>query len=278
MDDSPLSIDGDPAAPTQDGGAALVGSEGTAGPNAAADQLGALLSRTIEPLAMGMEQRFAQQEQRMNQIADAVARAQAPAAPKQGEGREAEIERFVADPTAYRAEIAKQVQEQTMRAIAPYLLGPANNTQQTTLASERSSIDSEFGDGAYDKLVKPHIDSALQHMPEAARYNPDALRTAVAALVGSSHLRGQLAQQREAHQRKLAEAAKQRPKVPNILGPSRAVDAGGKPIITPEDRVVLDALENQGFKFEESELKTIRGFAKGTSLDDMHAAMTAKVA
>lgn len=276
MDDNPLTLthDLDPAAPTVEGGDAPAG--GGAEPSqasgtAAADQLGILLSRALEPMAGAMEQRFAAQDARLNQLADHIARttAQQPngAAPA---NRESKIESFVSDPDAYEARITKQATEAAMKAIAPYLRGPANNAQQTTLAAERSSIDSEFGDGSFDKFIKPHIDTALQHMPEAARFDPDALRTSVAALAGSSGIRGQLAKAREEHQRKLADAAKKRPAVPNIFGPSRPVDSNGRPTITPEDRIVLDALENQGYKFEESELRTIRGFSKGMSLDDMH--------
>lgn len=254
VDDSPLSLV-DPGSPEpDDGGASSPTGDGQAAASPG-EQLGAILRQTIQPIAEAGERRTAQLEQRINQLTDLVARTvqggqAAPAAPaaRTAEDRDARVKRFVEDPYGYeddlRTNIAGEVRKQVLSEVAPYLVGPAKSAQEQTLSREEQRVDARYGPGTFNEVVRPHIDSALGHLAEPHRANPDALRAAVSALMGSEPLQDALLERHTKHAQAQAQAkATQRQAPPSFLGRPGMPGGGGEPRpITPEDRIVLDAI------------------------------------
>lgn len=252
IDDSPFPDDqpapeptGEPAAPAQ--------------PAVGLEQLGAFMAKTMEPTLNALNQRLAAIEQR--------AQAPAPQPQSKAGGDKPLLDRFVEDPDAVLREHGERVRQETLQAVAPYLHGPAAAAQETAISTEKQRIDSRWGEGTFDTVVRPHLDEALQTMPEALRFNPRALQTSIAAIVGSGRLQGELDQRREAYLK--AQRERQRAAPANPFGRPTTTGQGGGVDITEDDREVLKSLEKAGFGMSEAELKAVRSMPKGADLDTM---------
>lgn len=234
-------------------------SEPAAQPAVGLEQLGAFMARTMEPTLNALNQRLAAVEQR--------AQAPAPQPTSKPGSDKPLLDRFVEDPDAVLREHGERVRQETLQAVAPYLHGPAAAAQETAISTEKQRIDSRWGEGTFDTVVRPHLDEALQTMPEALRFNPRALQTSIAAIVGSGRLQGELDQRREAYLK--AQRERQRAAPANPFGRPTTTGQGGSVDITEDDREVLKSLEKAGFGMSEAELKAVRSMPKGADLDTM---------
>lgn len=254
----------DGAAPGPDQGAA--GGPGGATPAQGA-AVGELLAKAMAPMVSAFQQEIGQLRSELNQMKDGQARQpQQPTGPTDVEGaRKAKLERFVSDPDAYEAELQQRTEERVLQRLAPFVAGPGMATQESTLSAERARIDGRFGPGTFDEEVMPHLQSSFsQKGMEAHRFNPDAIRTAVAALVGSAQLQPKLDTRQSAFQAQRAkEQQAKRQEPPNFLGSNRGrVDGGGQPVISPEDRLVMDAVERSGYSYSEGDLRSLRSIPR----------------
>lgn len=286
VDDSPLSFAAtDVGAQTGDGGGDGAGSgpqDPTNGdhssspgglPSAAADQFGTILARAMQPFVQATEQRLSGYEQRLNQVMDHLTRTGQPAAPAAPTTKEAKLEAFVADPDAYEAALADRIRQQVMAEVQPLIAGPTRVVQESILAAEQQRIDNSYGPGTFNEVIRPHLESSFARVDPKVQADPNALRMAVSALVGSASLQQTLDQRRDAHRKAAAEAAKKRQGPPNFLGTNRSVgDAGDRTAITPEDRIVLDSLARAGYSMSEGNLRAVRSVPKGASFEDQLAA------
>jgi hypothetical protein len=241
------------------------------------------MAQAMAPHTQANEQRIGGLEQRLNQVVDMLSRSQQPQQPngqpnQSAEGRDTKLERFVADPDAYERDLIGKATKAAAAMMAPYIAGPASDVQERTFAAEAARIDAKYGANTFNEVVRPRLESALGHMAEPLRYNPEALRTATSALIGSAALQPVLDERQATHLKAQAERAdkarlanKQKP--PNFLGSPRGnVDGDGRPVIGPEDRLVLEKLSEAGFKMDEAEMRAIKSVPKGVSLEDQLAA------
>lgn len=265
IDDSPLPL---PTPPDADSGQpSQTPDAGGASPG---EQLGVLLRSTLEPVlatTSRLEQRLAQTEARLQQQ-----QMQPPAQPAgpaltAEQAAEAKVKAFIADPDAYERQIVERTSQEVAKRLAPYIHGPARSAQESSFERQQQRVDRIYGEGSFDKHIRPHLQTLVSNMPEPLRFDPDAIQRGVDALLGSDELRPTLDEARDTARRAKAEAAKQRPASP--FGSPRASMGSLEPEITDQDRAVMAALDKSGFTLSEDRLRTLRKLPQGASFEEM---------
>jgi hypothetical protein len=259
LDDSPL--DTAPAAPegstTADGSAPV-------GPSPA-DQLASIIQGAVGPIAEASQRQYATLAQRVEQIAAQMAQPAA-ARPTGATGNQDIIDRFLADPDAVINERAEAV---VKRMVAPLAAGLADDNRGRIDRDERARVDSYYGEGVYEREVKPLLDNIVSGMPEHLRFNGKAIHQSVSAILGSEEMRPKLDQARAAKVKAEGEARRKAP--PSFIG-QPGVATAAREEITADDREVLKAINKAGIaSYTEEDMRVTRQLPKG-SLEEMAAA------
>lgn len=164
------------------------------------------------------------------------------------------------------------VVEKIMQAqLGPYLATQVNDTFEGIVEKHQARIDSQYGEGTFDELIRPELDAIVAKTPnQAAKASKEYIATVIRGVVGHENILPQLQDKRSAK----AEADKKREA--DMDAPTGMLDGGRrrtqKPGLSADDQAYLANYEENTGKGVDRKLMeealTVRKRDGGWTLDN----------